>query len=232
MSHQRGAGVELPVALVEGSDSQLATTVLQPLQPGRKMGLTSSQSFRDQARGTPLENLQALASTEAALLPYEDFMIIRRGRFDNSEKTRLAAALNAAVAWTHDQAVQIVIDNRMAIEDSSAVGLQSVSIYELPKGKPKLRVVKVASQQDALSGDVVDFTLRFDNLGNETIGNVTVIDNLVTRLEYVPDSQECSLEAEFMTEPNEDESQTLRWEIKHPLKVGEGGVIRFQCRVR
>jgi hypothetical protein len=27
-------------------------------------------------------------------------------------------------------------------------------------------------------------------------------------------------------------SQTLRWEIKDPLKVGQGGNIRFKCRVQ
>jgi len=25
---------------------------------------------------------------------------------------------------------------------------------------------------------------------------------------------------------------TLRWEIVEPMPVGEGGIIRFQCRVR
>ncbi len=31
---------------------------------------------------------------------------------------------------------------------------------------------------------------------------------------------------------NQGESLTLRWEIVEPMKVSEGGVIRFQCRVR
>jgi hypothetical protein len=69
-------------------------------------------------------------------------------------------------------------------------------------------------------------------VGDDVIGNVTVIDNLTMRLEYVPDSQQCSLEAEFVEEENAVESLTLRWEIAEPLKVGEGGIIRFRCRVR
>ena len=101
-----------------------------------------------------------------------------------------------------------------------------------PQGKPKMSVVKVASKKDALPGDVIDFTLRFDNVGNERIGNVTLIDNLSPRLEYVPESAQCDLDAEFFTQENEGESLILRWEIKDPLEPGKGGIIRFQCQVR
>ena len=112
------------------------------------------------------------------------------------------------------------------------MGLQSIYTFDLPKGKPRLRIVKVASKHNARPGDVVEFTLLFENLGDQVIGNVTIVDNLVPRLEYVPDSQDCSLEANFSTQQNESESLALRWEIIKPLEVGEGGIIRFRCRVR
>ena len=38
--------------------------------------------------------------------------------------------------------------------------------------------------------------------------------------------------ADFLVEENEGESLVLRWEIIEPLEVGQGGIIRFQCRVR
>ncbi|HOM17500.1 MAG TPA: DUF11 domain-containing protein, partial [Thermoguttaceae bacterium] len=63
-------------------------------------------------------------------------------------------------------------------------------------------------------------------------GNVTILDNLSGRLEYVADSAQCSLKAQFTAQPNEAGSQLLRWELAQPLKPGEGGVIRFRCRVR
>ena len=90
---------------------------------------------------------------------------------------------------------------------------------------------------DALSpfaepGDEVAFTIRFDNVGTETIGNVTIIDNLTTRLEYVPETAQCSIPAQFGTQVNEGDSLVLRWEITDPLEPGDGGVIRFTCRVR
>ena len=64
------------------------------------------------------------------------------------------------------------------------------------------------------------------------IGDVTIIDNLTTRLEYVPDTAQCSIPAAFSTQVNEGDSLVLRWEITDPLEPGEGGVIRFDCRVR
>jgi uncharacterized repeat protein (TIGR01451 family) len=93
-------------------------------------------------------------------------------------------------------------------------------------------VIKVASTQFAAPGATIDFTIRFDNVGDDVIGNVTVVDNLTTRLEYVPDTAQCSVPAEFSTQPNEGESLALRWEITNPLERGQGGIIRFRCRVR
>ena len=58
-----------------------------------------------------------------------------------------------------------------------------------PPGNPRLRLVKVASTPFAKPGEEVDFTLRFDNVGNQPIGNVTILDSLSTRLEYVPEQR-------------------------------------------
>ena len=108
---------------------------------------------------------------------------------------------------------------------------ESLHVYSLA-GKPRLRVCKIASRHEARPGEDVEFTIRFDNVGDQVIGNVTVIDNLTTRLEYVPDSAQCSLKAQFSTQPNEGGSLVIRCEITDPLKPGTGGVIRFRCRVR
>jgi hypothetical protein len=61
---------------------------------------------------------------------------------------------------------------------------------------------------------------------------VTILDNLTTRLEYVPESAQSSVKANFSASANDGESLTLRWEILEPLKPGDGGLVRFKCRVR
>jgi uncharacterized repeat protein (TIGR01451 family) len=95
-----------------------------------------------------------------------------------------------------------------------------------------LRLCKLASRSHALPGEEVEFTLRFDNVGDQVIGNVTIVDNLATRFEYIPESAQSSVDANFVTEPNTGGSTILRWEISNPVEPGQGGVLRFRVRVR
>ena len=110
----------------------------------------------------------------------------------------------------------------------------SLSVYTAcaPPGCPKLRLVKVASTPFAQPGDEVDFTLRFDNIGNQPLSNVAILDSLNTRLEYVAQSAQCSVDAQFSTEPNEGGSEVVHCELCNPLNPGQGGILRFRCRVR
>lgn len=228
----RVAGVEAPTSLGAQEERLFASSLNQPLQPGRYLGTNGPQRFRDSVRSTGVNGVNVLAGLRNGFKPYENFKLIRDGKFDNSEKPRLTERLAAAVAWNGNQAVQAIIDDKRALVMSNQLDLQSVYHYETPPGKPRLRIVKVASQPQAKPGDIVEFTLRFDNVGDQLIGNVTIVDSLATRLEYVPDSAQCSLGARFVTQENDGESLTLRWEVADPLKVGQGGVIRFKCRVR
>ena len=113
-----------------------------------------------------------------------------------------------------------------------------VSRFEQVKADTaKVPLFFVASQAPdsgaaANPGDTVDFTIRFDNLGLQAIGSVVILDSLSTRLEFVSDSAQCSLEARVSTQPNEGDSLMVRCELLNPLKPGQGGVLRFQCRVR
>ena len=83
--------------------------------------------------------------------------------------------------------MQVLIDNETAVQAIGVNGLESVYTYEV-QGKSRVRVVKIASKQNAKPGELVEFTLRFDNVGDQPIGNVTVIDKLHDRLEYVADT--------------------------------------------
>jgi len=74
--------------------------------------------------------------------------------------------------------------------------------------------------------------IRFDNIGSEVVGNVTIADSLTARLEYIDGSAGSSVPAEFFVEPNEASSHILRWEITQPLHAGDFGVVRFRCRVQ
>jgi uncharacterized repeat protein (TIGR01451 family) len=231
-AHDRVAAMDLPVRPSLHEENSLVTTVNQPLQPERYLGTDGPQLFQEDVRGVSVDAAEGVVGFANRLRPYEDFQLVREGIFDASEKARLAVAMDAALAWTETQAVQVSIAGTracVAVNDSAP---QAVYRYDLPPGKPRLRIVKLASTKHAQPGDLVEFTIRFDNVGDQTVGNVTIVDNLTTRLEYVPDTEQCSLKAAFFTQENDGESLVLRWEIEDPLEVGEGGIIRFTCRVR
>ena len=80
-------------------------------------------------------------------------------------------------------------------------------------------------------GQIVQHERRM-SFRDQPIGNVTIMDNLTGRLDYIDGTAECSVPAEFITEPNDAGSLILRWEITDPLPATRGGVIRFRCRVR
>ncbi|REK31441.1 MAG: DUF11 domain-containing protein [Planctomycetota bacterium] len=164
-------------------------------------------------------------------LPFENLSIIRKGIAEQAERPLLAIHVDAAIEWTHEDGVSIILDGQKAHAETGDIRAQATFTVDNPN-RPCLRIVKLASCKVARPGDFIDFVLRFDNTGSETIGNVTIMDNLTTRLEYVPKSQSSSLPGDFVTVANEVGSLKLRWEIKDPLPAGHGGTIRFRCRVR
>lgn len=229
--HARVAGFEYPMKPNLHAENQVATTSIQPIQPIGQIGAKNPSINRERQQAGGVINEQIVRGFQDGFMPYEDFQIIHNGIFDQAEKARLATKVQAAYAWAADQRVQVVLDGKLASELAGRKEAEVVYRFDRPKS-PQLRICKVASDKTARPGEIVSFTLRFDNTGDQTIGNVTIIDNLTTRLEYVADTSQCSLPHEFFAEVNSAGSMALRWEITDPLEPGEGGIIRFQTRVR
>ena len=224
-------GAMLPVQPGLNEENLLASTAVQPLQPIGDVGIKqpSTERLRQVAGGTG--NRILLGVVDNVYKTHEDFQVIRIGIFQRAEKARLAESVDAAITWTHDQAVQVILEKQNAVVETGDQRAQATYRVDVPNN-PRLQVVKVASKQMALPGEIVEFTIRFDNVGDQAIGNVTLVDNLTTRLEYVADSAKSSRTAEFFTQPNVGDSLVLRWEFAEPLGAGEGGLVRFQCKVR
>jgi uncharacterized repeat protein (TIGR01451 family) len=187
--------------------------------------------LREREQAGELDRDRRVAVTIGALQPYCNVQLIRSGEVIGTDIVKIARASLAAIAWSGVEAAQVVLDNRQAQAVISDVS--PGTIYHLfEPNNPKLRLVKLASKSSAQPGEEVEFTLRFDNVGDKVIGNVVIADNLTTRLEYVEGSQKSSLPANFTTQANEGESLVLRWELTEPLEKGQGGVIQFRCKVR
>jgi uncharacterized repeat protein (TIGR01451 family) len=158
--------------------------------------------------------------------------VVEQAELSNSQKAMLAKGRQAALTWGGVEGVQVVADFQSAMVVFDVEKADEIVESHSPFQRPKLQVVKLASQDAAQQGDVIDFVLRFKNVGDQTIGNVTLLDNLPDRLEFVPGSASCDLACQFYSQDNEQGSVILRWDIEKPLPVNAGGVIRFSCRVR
>ncbi len=229
---QRVGGVYTPEKLSTPTTLQLVTNAKQNVQPGDEISARPPVALRRKQGKDILSSAIGPRAFQDAFKPYENIAVIRMGVMEAADMPFLARGSTAAITWSHTQSVQVMLDQRSAMCEVKYDKSDMIYTVSEPPGKPKLRLVKVASTSIAKPGDEVDFTLRFDNIGNQTIGNVTIIDSLNTRLEYIADSAQCSVEAKFLTEPNEGGSVVVRCEVTDPIKAGQGGILRFRCRVR
>ncbi len=225
------AGMNQPTKLVRHDDVDIAATSLQRVQPARQAGTKMAGLFRTRQWDGVVTQVLMPAAFQDAFLPYENISVIRTGQFANTEKARLAVAVQAAITWTADAAVQVIVDNKAAQALTGDRRVQTTYTID-DFSQPALRIIKVASTNTGEPGDTVDFTLRVVNIGSQVLGNIVVLDNLTTRLEYVPDTAQGSVPAEFSVKANSGDSLILRWELENPIEPGDGCVLRFRCVVR
>lgn len=223
--------IDRPLAPVRQIDRQLAATSIQREQAEGQIGRRRVTIYRSRQFDGGLSSAVALMRADEDFAPHENLQLIKSGKFSQREKAAVIEGVQAAIVWTHDKAVQVIINHQAANElvgDKKAQAVHVVDTF----GRPSLRIVKVASTDHAQPGDEVSFTLRFDNVGELSFGNVTIVDNLTTRLEYVEGSAESSRQSSFSVDANQGDSLALRWDFAEPLAPGAGGLVRFKCRVR
>ena len=228
---QRLSVVNERTQLTMAKRNESSSTALQNVQlQSNKMTQIANQ-FQEHTRGVVADNVIRLFGTRHFFKPFEDLQLIRFGNFVDSESTRISLGMQSAIAWNSDLSAQISLNNQQPVIVNDVSQVQEMVSVET-KTSSDLRLCKLASAITAKPGEIVDFTIRFDNIGRTPIQNVTIVDNLSPRLEYVKDSAECSVEASFSETPNEAGSATLKWKIEKSLQIRDGGIIRFQCRVR
>jgi len=229
---ERVNGVYVPTQLAQSAEVQPVGTGTQNYQAVagvQRRGIAQFQSR--QYEGAVSQALGPYGFADG-FKPYENFSLIVKGIVEVDEIPLLANAVQAAIVWSSDQNLHVIIDGQRAAESNAVSRIHSIYRVESRYGQANLRLVKVASQASAQPGETVDFTLRFDNVGTVPITQLVIVDNLSTRLEYIADSSQTSVPAKLTVQPNEVGSSTLQWEIENPLPPGEGGIIRFSCRVR
>jgi len=165
--------------------------------------------------------------------PLLDFAFLRTGVMKQAEEARLAESIQSARVWTRDQNPVVTAKSEQAIElKGHFKALELVGQENRFNGQGKLRIVKSADKRIAEPGDIVKFSIRYDNIGDREVHDVVIVDNLTPRLEYITDSATCDRDGALQVEDNGEGSVILKWVLDEPLKGRSGGVVTFQAIVR
>ncbi|MBA62215.1 MAG: hypothetical protein CMJ76_07600 [Planctomycetaceae bacterium] len=224
--------VDSPLALDDTVKNIGQQQVKQQVSSQRNIATRASALYKENQKLRDMAH--QLASTEDSQMvkPQVGNLLNTKVNIQNSQEAELSIQRQTALAQTDEETVKEFAYDLMPYRMLANNKIQTNYHYEIAEGNSRLDIKKVASKQDALPGELLEFTITFKNTGDEVIGNVTIVDHLSRRLAYVEESQNCTVESEFFLNPTGKESVILRWEVVEPMQVGETAAITFKCRVR
>ncbi|MEZ6047686.1 MAG: DUF11 domain-containing protein [Planctomycetaceae bacterium] len=207
-----------------------------------KIQKTQLDGIRTRSRGSELEQGEAFSGLTQNTYPtghtklinvYEDLQYIRAGRFERMTSAEIKAGLHGAFAWSQDMFPCVSASSSAGVQLQANFIAAEIVGLEIDKGTPgKLRIVKMADKVEAKSGDIITFTIRFDNMGDHTVHGVKITDHLTPRLEFIEGSFKAEREGELRFFDGSTDKSILRFEMVGELKGHEGSVLTFQARVR
>lgn len=179
-----------------------------------------------------VEQTTMLAENVDLTVPLQDLQFVATGRYEHTESARLSAAIQAAAMWTKDEN-PVIVATDVGPQELFAVFEAHEMVGVEEDGKPgRLRIVKLADKEVAAIGEIVTFTIRYDNMGDREVRNVRILDNLTPRLEYVENSATSDRAGKLNIQDNEFGSIVLEYQLEESLPGHAGGVVTFQARVR
>lgn len=161
---------------------------------------------------------------------FEDRSFFRRDQLDQTQELHLAYGLQSAVEWTRDQNPVILAADAGGQEVTAHFKVEEYIGIE-DKCPGDLRIIKLADKHVAHPGDVVTFTLHYDNVGERELTSVRIIDNLTPRLEYIEGSADSDRDGKLDVTDNGEGSLVLTFELAEPLPGKSGGTVTFQARI-
>jgi uncharacterized repeat protein (TIGR01451 family) len=220
-----------PLNVVQLDEANLASTMVQPVSPLGQQQVSLIDAFEENYGGKPIAQVIPVERLSKALVPNQNIESQNPRMIMEDETAVLGRILERVEIASLPESVVVLVDGRAASVTRSTLRAQDVYLYEMPD-KCSLRLCKSTSHTIVNPGDIVRFTLRFDNVGVKPLSNAVIVDSLSPRLDYIDGSQQCSVETRFSATPNDVGSMVLQWEIADSIDSSEGGVISFDCRVR
>jgi uncharacterized repeat protein (TIGR01451 family) len=149
-----------------------------------------------------------------------------------SDKVRIARERQAAIAWTR-QEYPVIAASLQGAQQVVVKFVTNELVGVEDRRKPgRLEIVKLADKQIAKPGEIVNFRIEYENIGDRELTEVRVIDNLTPRLEYVVETAVSTRPSTLEVTDNGEGSVVLTWSLKEPLRGKTKGAVTFKARVR
>ena len=209
--HRHGVGI------VEIESSRRADGMETSLPASASAGTfrpTQSRKVDQGLEGRKYTNVNALDLADAALVGQQ---------------------MQNAVVWTRDLFPQITVNTTGTSEIRATFRAQAtVGVEDNRRTDGDIRIIKLADQSSAQAGDIVTFTIQFENPGDFDVYEVRIVDNLTPRLQYIADSGSIddANPGSLTIMPNGEGSQILTFTLDGPLRGHSHGVITFEARVK
>jgi uncharacterized repeat protein (TIGR01451 family) len=155
--------------------------------------------------------------------------------FNRNDGIIISQQMQNAIVWTRDDFPVITASTSNASEISAKFKVQqTVGVEDNRRTTGNIHIVKLADRDEAQSGEIITFTIRFTNTGDFDVYDVRIVDNLTPRLEYVPGTAQIDAAhpGEVSIEPNGEGSSILTFTLDQPLKGHASGTMTFEARVK
>ena len=157
------------------------------------------------------------------------------GAMQRNQALVLQQQIQNAIAWTRDEYPVLTASTVSASKIKATLKVQqTIGLEDERKTRGQIHVVKLADRDMAQSGDTITFTIRFQNTGDFDVYDVSIVDNLTPRLDYLPGTAKIDGDhpGEVVIEDNGEGSKVLTFNLDNALKGHDAGEITFDARVR
>ncbi len=163
---------------------------------------------------------------------HESLARLRNGQMEDSLRLTQIQGMAFAEIWTRKQN-PVIEGHASSASQSKTVQVQADYTGVEDNGKRgDLRLLKTADKGVAAIGDIVTFTITYENRGDRPLTKVSIIDNLTPRLEYIAESTTTDRPGKVEAEDNGEGSVILRFILDEALPGRTKGTVTFQARVR
>lgn len=239
LPHEEGTIQEVARAENTAGGNELHTRMASTLK--NKNVAVGGVAMRSRASGLENEVVQGVASQRQrpqfhgkVLNLFQEIVFLQAGTLEQGDVARLGLGIHAAQLWSREQYPVIQGKTEKVNIGQSEISASVITVIDdLKSDKPgELRIVKIADKETAEVGEIVTFTIRYDNLGPREVTSVRIVDNLTPRLKYVEDSATSDRNGKLVVQDNGEGSLVLIWEFDDSLPEKTGGTVTFQARVR